>query len=137
MKSEIYYKEKSGVKAGVLIIVKENYLRMNLSKIAQFVKENGDKFILIENGEPQMVVMSFQEYEKIVNGIVVAGDTRSSAERGKSEPSKGTVFEAFEAPVVVSAARDKEDDEDDVETVSERRGASVRLEDIRLEDLPI
>ena len=39
---------------------------MNLSQIKQFVKQNGDKFIFMENEEPEMVVMSFHEYEKIV-----------------------------------------------------------------------
>lgn len=42
--------------------------RMDLSKIRQFVRSNGDKFILVENGEPEIVVMSFPEYEKLVAG---------------------------------------------------------------------
>ena len=40
-------------------------LRMNLSRIKNLVKENGDKVILVENDEPEVVVMSFREYERI------------------------------------------------------------------------
>ena len=38
---------------------------MNLSRIKNLVKENGDKVILVENDEPEVVVMSFREYERI------------------------------------------------------------------------
>lgn len=41
---------------------------MELHKIKQFVKNNGDKFVFVEDGEPSLVVMSFHEYEKITNG---------------------------------------------------------------------
>lgn len=39
---------------------------MDLARIKQFVKTNGDKFIVVEDGEPQMVVMSFPEYERLM-----------------------------------------------------------------------
>jgi len=38
---------------------------MDFSKIKNLVKQNGDKFIFLEDGEPELVVMSFHEYEKI------------------------------------------------------------------------
>lgn len=38
---------------------------MDFIKIKNMVRENGDKVIFMENGEPELVVMSFVEYEKL------------------------------------------------------------------------
>jgi len=37
---------------------------MDLNEIKKIVKADGGKFIIIENGEPIMVVTSFEEYKK-------------------------------------------------------------------------
>lgn len=100
---------------------------MDLSKIKNLVKQNGDKFIFVENGEPEVVMMSFREYEKFVGGV-------HSASHDILPPSGGT------------KAMFPEDDEDSEEemqkgfppvVISESMGLPVRLEDIRLEDLPL
>ncbi|MDP3772521.1 MAG: hypothetical protein Q8Q94_04095 [bacterium] len=39
---------------------------MNLSRIKQLVKQNGDKLILMEHDEPDVVILSFAEYERLV-----------------------------------------------------------------------
>ena len=41
---------------------------MDFAKIKNLVRLNGDKFIFIENGEPELVMMSFPEYEKLLRG---------------------------------------------------------------------
>lgn len=41
---------------------------MDFSRIKNLVKKNGGKFIFLENGEPEMVIMSFAEYEKMSGG---------------------------------------------------------------------
>lgn len=41
---------------------------MDFSRIKNLVKKNGDKFIFVEDGEPEMVIMSFAEYEKMTGG---------------------------------------------------------------------
>jgi len=91
---------------------------MDLNRIKNFVKQNGDKFILLEDGEPSVVVMSFPEYEKLSsNGVRPRIDVRSKNPRPsaqladlETESLKGTEFVA---------------------------PSPIRLEDIRLEDLPI
>ena len=82
---------------------------MDFAKIKNLIKQNGDKFIIIENGEPELVVMSFAEYERI-------SKSREQPSRQEIEP---------EAEEMTPAA------------VAESIGLPVRLEDIRLEDLPI
>ena len=37
---------------------------MDLNEIKQIIKEDGGKFIIIENGEPVMVITSFSDYKK-------------------------------------------------------------------------
>ena len=41
---------------------------MNLDEIKNLIKKDGGKFIIIEDGEPVLTVMSFGDYEKIING---------------------------------------------------------------------
>lgn len=99
---------------------------MNLSQIKNLVKQNGDKFIFIENGEPELVVMSFQEYEKL-NGMF------SSEKRAvnfipsrKSNPESADFgIEDIKETEFMLPSR--------IETVS----LPTRTEGIRLEDLPI
>ncbi|RLC35337.1 MAG: hypothetical protein DRZ76_00340 [Candidatus Nealsonbacteria bacterium] len=37
---------------------------MDLNEIRQFIEEEGGKFIIVEDGKPVMVVVSFEEYKK-------------------------------------------------------------------------
>ncbi|MEK7541476.1 MAG: hypothetical protein AAB533_01360, partial [Patescibacteria group bacterium] len=39
---------------------------MDFTRIKNLVRGNGDKVILVEDGEPAMVVMSFADYEKLI-----------------------------------------------------------------------
>jgi hypothetical protein len=102
-------------------------LFMDISKIKQLVKSNGDKFIFLEDGEPELVVMSFHEYEKLANG---KDYVRSPGFRSRNVPYR----EEF-ADLDPQGLRETE-----IVTVSESETAGnlpIRLEDIRLEDLPI
>ncbi len=93
---------------------------MDFSKIKNLVKQNGDKFIFVENGEPEMVMMSFNEYQKLAGqkmGHTTRGEYRAEfADLGREHLQETE----FVVPAVVESA-----------------GLPVRLEDIRLEDLPI
>ena len=55
---------------------------MNLSKIKQFVKQNGDKFIFVENDEPEIVVMSFHEYENLASRAHMQGNNTTPVRAG-------------------------------------------------------
>lgn len=99
---------------------------MDISKIKNLVKQNGDKFIFVENGEPEVVMMSFGEYQKLAEYNV---NTRTHADNANADhyhagfadlEPRGIDETEFMAPMVVESA-----------------GLPVRLEDIRLEDLPI
>lgn len=97
---------------------------MDFSKLKNLVKQNGDKFIVLENGEPELVVMSFAEYERLAKNI---------------SPTKFSITrvgwrDEYELPDLMTGFRETEFM---APAVAESIGLPVRLEDIRLEDLPI
>ncbi len=98
---------------------------MDISKIKQLVKQNGDKFIFVENGEPEIVMMSFQEYEKL-NGLSPQKHAVRLGSSGKGNPEFADfgLEEAPETEFVISQGVGA-------------AGLPVRTENIRLEDLPI
>lgn len=92
-------------------------------RIKNLVKQNGDKFIFIENGEPEMVMMSFSEYQKLI-GHGANGTSRNvSDENHHGEHSNFPAERTNEMTESLESAPEV--------------GLSLRLEDIRLEDLPI
>lgn len=54
---------------------------MDFVKIKHMVRENGDKVIFMENGEPELVMMSFVEYEKLARLHLSEAKERVHAER--------------------------------------------------------
>lgn len=124
---------------------------MDLSRIKNFIRLSGGKYILVENGMPELVVMSFEEYERTLK------HTRSEARAiSMPSPARTTPRDEFE-PVDLTADRLRETEfvapedakhpftkvPDDASVHLSRGelfsgpGLPVRLEDIRLEDLPI
>lgn len=99
---------------------------MDFSRIKNLVKQNGDKFIFVENGEPEMVMMSFGEYQKLSQH---GTDIRMRA----SDMSKGY----YRAELADLEPRGTDETEFMAPVAAESAGLPVRLEDIRLEDLPI
>jgi len=105
---------------------------MDLSRIKNLVKQNGDKFIFVENGEPEIVMMSFHEYQKLTQRDFNVHSEYSQTIRKNLNYTN----DASDNSAVYS------DNNADVESGSfglphEVAGVPVRLEDIRLEDLPI
>lgn len=104
---------------------------MDLSKIKNLVKKNGDKFIFVENGEPDLVVMSFAEYERLI-------------EREDDTVGYSNLFQAG-APELRRLQRESEYPSEEPAPYrkfagfgkNETIGLPVHLEDIRLEDLPV
>ena len=110
---------------------------MDLSKIKNLVKKNGDKFIFVENGEPDIVVMSFAEYERLIereddtvgySNLFQAGvpELEPDIRREATAPTFGEVPPGH-SPYRKFVGFGK----------SETVGLPVHLEDIRLEDLPV
>lgn len=99
---------------------------MDLSQIKNFVKQNGDKFILMENGEPEIVVMSFREYERLTNGGSAGGN-----EEFRKPPHRGYPRDF--------RAEERRFEETEFIPPSGLMGSlpPARVEDVRLEDLPL
>lgn len=97
---------------------------MDFSQLKNFIRQNGDRCIMIENGAPSLVVLSFSEYEKLIG---VGGYQRNDA---APRTSYSYAYHGYK--------KQPNEDEEARETIaSESVGLPVRLEDIRLEDLPI
>ena len=102
---------------------------MDLSKIKNLIKQNGDKFILVENNVPEIVMISFQEYEKLT---------------GLSKTSGSIIRSPFKKEAILPAqAGDPDGEAAETEFVIPLGPAEsptikpIRLEDISLEDLPL
>lgn len=123
---------------------------MDFAKIKHMVRENGDKIIFMEHGEPELVMMSFVEYEKLARLHLSEAKERVHVERHATmqttlktneqlpkEVEDDTMHETeFLAPVQtvpVRAASFSGYDRIGELAVEESRHAA----DIRLEDLPI
>ncbi len=128
---------------------------MDWIKLKNLVKQNGDKFVFMENGEPEAVMMSFHEYQKLFGGDADIPGPEGSGSRSQSDLA--TQMHSQDANVVRQAHRLEQNRMTDnaerdlysqnphdpfVSLASNRErgpsvGLPVRLEDIRLEDLPI
>lgn len=104
-------------------------MRMDFERIKNLVKRNGDKLILVENGEPEAVVMSFAEYTRITGNGSIAEPAHPSEERFDmpNVPTRLASWEAAE-PLETEFVATEE---------PPRPDRPVHLADIRLEDLPI
>ncbi len=107
---------------------------MDFTRIKNLLRGNGEKLILVENGEPEVVVMSFSEYARIAGAS-------APATHPASVPAGHATEERFDMP-----SHDEwhgVDTEEETKLVMDewpKNGAyetPIRLADIRLEDLPI
>ena len=112
---------------------------IDFAKIKKFVTERGDTLIVAENGEPEIVVMSFREYAKIaMPGSVNATDAGSRVGR----PYETTRGDGWEGEVPETEfITGQESEAAQVSRGARRRitaeGGALRGEHIRLEDLPL
>lgn len=95
---------------------------MDISKIKNLIKSSGDKFIVLDNaGNPELVIISFAEYEKLAH------------------KTTGNIDEVRISQAMIGEKHEESVGAGDFEPLSFQGsvGLPVRLEDIRLEDLPI
>lgn len=67
-----------------------SYLKANAAKIAQELKDDGEAYIITQNGEATMVVQSIQEYEKMQETLAMlqlVAQGRQAIEEGKTVPA--------------------------------------------------
>lgn len=117
---------------------------MDFVKVKNMVRENGDKVIFMENGEPSLVVMSFAEYEKFarlhlpnMNDVVQAKPNVREDEpmRAPYDPEK-THGTEFVAPIDTAPIRAASMTGYNRPVILEKEEL-MQPSDIRLEDLPI
>lgn len=61
---------------------------MDLEEIKNLIKKDTGKFIIVENGEPILMIMSFKDYKKLVGGYkreVRNEETKESQEEKAEE----------------------------------------------------
>lgn len=77
---------------------------MDLHRIINIMKKTGDKFIFIEENEPRFVILSFDEYEKIVNSGTL--DLKKKEQVGLDALNQVS----FETPPVEAVYRNQKND---------------------------
>ena len=116
---------------------------MEFSKLKNLLRENGDKVIFMENGEPEMVMMSFAEYEKLarlhLSDAPKASHSSAPVEKMRPEPAPAPEDipheTEFVAPMEIAPIRLASVQGQEQFMRGDRHEA--RMSDIRLEDLPI
>jgi len=66
-----------------------SYLKANAAKIAQELKEDGEPYIITQNGEAAMVVQSVQEYEQMQETLAMlrlVAEGKQAITEGKTLP---------------------------------------------------
>ena len=125
---------------------------MNLNEIKEIIAKDQGKFIIVEDGEPTMVILSFQDYKKMIS---LKGEEQIPFEEPK-EFSFGHDEETEETEDE-NGDKDKDEDEDEdqetkenfvsaplhgegfsAETTEESEKVPEELEDepLKIEDLP-
>ncbi|MFY9463284.1 MAG: hypothetical protein WAP52_03815 [Candidatus Sungiibacteriota bacterium] len=127
--------------------------------IKKLVRGNGEKLILVENDEPEAVVMSFTEYSRLTGTGTGAGvgSTANAAPAGAAPVSLHLPVMPAQLPREADHATDeqfdmplydegyKSEDAGEMEMMFDEwqkpepasHETTIRLADIRLEDLPI
>lgn len=107
---------------------------MNFSKIKKYITELGNKCVIVEDGEPVLVVMSFSDYENLARPFLpdmLAGAKRAPPAAAREDPvappRRQDEWQIADAP-------ETEFISDDPPAVPLAR---PRLDEIRLEDLPL
>ena len=101
---------------------------MDFSRIKKLIAQGGEKFILIENGEPELVILSFEEYERLLGRL---GPTKPLVKKSEENFPWDDEY-PYEKPFIDPKSSDLLP-----MALGDSVGLPVRLEDIRVEDLPI
>ena len=102
---------------------------MDLARIKNLVRNGGDRFIIVENGEPEVVVLSFLDYERMVNG------------GAKNAPNHNETEEDIQGSNLAHNRKTDSSPEEEWQFpeihAADSTDMPFRVEDIKLEDLPI
>ena len=107
---------------------------MDFAKIQKFVIGRGEKFVILQDGEPAMVVMSFSDYEKLAASprgkVGNATPAHPASEETITLPQRQDEWQMADAP-------ETEFITDEQPTPGTGMASRPRLDEIRLEDLPL
>lgn len=115
---------------------------MDLSRIKHFITRNGDRVLIVENGEPEMVLMSFEEYEKMADasgrGLRPPAAFQTPSAASPTAEDLGFFRETkIAADPFDSPARFDELPGDESSASADSRQMFRNTEEVRLEDLPL
>ena len=130
---------------------------MDFTKLKKLIKKNGDTFIFVEGGEPEMVLLSFAEYERLRNSDARGARQHNQGVPMAQIPQEDNSFlsvideDVYAAPYAESDSFPEGSAEPMAFTGYEGPGPApvtdrfdnqnqnmpLRREDVRLEDLPI
>ncbi|MCK4453980.1 hypothetical protein KAU51_01360 [Candidatus Parcubacteria bacterium] len=97
---------------------------MSLDEIKNLIKIDGGKFIIVENGEPVLMVMSFDDYKKIIGNSEKISSQQSNSNSEKEIPGAQEVQEFNSGS-----------DNEYAETVE--KASPQTEESLKIEDLPV
>lgn len=111
---------------------------MDLSRFKKLIKKSGDKVIFVEDGEPDMILMSFDEYESLID----ESDFDPEKELGEYSSENFNSFDKFnleekgssnyETPPVVeleSSEVSEEKDKDEFDFGDRKKGSFSSVAD--------
>ena len=127
---------------------------MNFEKLKNLIKRNGDTFIFLEGGEPEMVLLSFHEYERLRSSTASPAVRQSPGVPLTQMTPDDTTFlsdidedvyatpyteaEPFsEIPTSLSGFEGFRPSPEAERLDNRNQNMPLRREDVRLEDLPI
>ncbi|MEK7099021.1 MAG: hypothetical protein AAB916_00715 [Patescibacteria group bacterium] len=107
---------------------------MDFAKIQKFVIGRGEKFVILQDGEPAMVVMSFSDYERMATSPRGKGGSSTALHPASEEtitlPQRQDEWQMADAPETEFIA-------DEQPAPGTGMAPRPRLDEIRLEDLPL
>jgi prevent-host-death family protein len=79
----------------------KSYLKANAAQVAKDLKENGEPYVITQNGEPAMVVQSVHEYEQTQETMALLKMQAQS----EQDISQGKTVDANQAMVALRRRR--------------------------------
>ncbi|MGB2762103.1 MAG: hypothetical protein WBC21_01010 [Minisyncoccales bacterium] len=108
---------------------------MELNEIKNLIKIDGGKFIIVENGEPVLMIMGFDDYKKIIGNTTKSSSEKTSPLFEKEENAEEVKTEINQKINNPNQEFSSEDNREYSETAEETSPQTE--ESLKIEDLPV
>lgn len=102
---------------------------MNFNNLKQFKPRNGEKYIIVEDGEPVAVILSYQDYQAMNGNLVGSVSFPQEESREEAKESKSDE-EVVEMPAAVPDAPEPEDVKEKVEELKNELKRELTVDDL-------